>query len=92
MTVKSIEEQISTIREATQRAAASPQAALEFLRRAGIVSVTKRISKSTMAKTGGYKIVASGRVLQAKIQAQASKNPGVFSQAVAAKTQKGKSK
>lgn len=40
MTVKSIEEQINTIREATQKAAASPEAALEFLRRAGIVEAT----------------------------------------------------
>ena len=35
MTSKAIEEQINTIREAAKTASASPEAALDFLQRAG---------------------------------------------------------
>jgi hypothetical protein len=60
MTVKSIEEQISTIREATETALTSPEAALEFLQRAGIVAPNKNkvgkqiadsIGKDSISKT-----------------------------------------
>ncbi|HEY4324467.1 MAG TPA: hypothetical protein VGN20_10790 [Mucilaginibacter sp.] len=60
MTIKSIEEQISAIREVTERAAASPEAALDFLRRAGIVGVAKRNSKKS-AKSLVYGDVVSHR-------------------------------
>lgn len=39
MTLKKIYDQIATIKEATDKAAASPEAALEFLRKAGIVPI-----------------------------------------------------
>ena len=46
MTVKSIAEQINAIREATQKAAASPETALDFLRRAGIVGAGNLTAKT----------------------------------------------
>jgi hypothetical protein len=51
MTAKEIEEQIIAIREATQKALASPEAALEFLQRAGIVSADKTIAVKPGAAT-----------------------------------------
>lgn len=50
MTTKRIDEQIDTIREATKRAAASPQTALEFLRRAGIVAIARPNTKRSVKK------------------------------------------
>ena len=51
MTAKDIEEQIIAIREATAKASASPEAALEFLQRAGIVSADKTIAVKPGAAT-----------------------------------------
>jgi hypothetical protein len=54
MTAKEIEEQIIAIREATQKAMASPEAALAFLKRAGIVSADATIpAKPTAAALNG---------------------------------------
>jgi len=51
MTAKEIEEQIIAIREATQKASASPEAALDFLQRAGIISADKTITSKQSAHT-----------------------------------------
>jgi len=51
MTAKDIEEQIIAIREATQKALVSPEAALEFLQRAGIISADATIPVKPSAAT-----------------------------------------
>jgi hypothetical protein len=51
MTAREIEEQIIAIREATAKASASPEAALAFLKRAGIVSADATIPVKPSAAT-----------------------------------------
>ena len=53
MTLKSIEEQIGAIRKATATALTSPEAALDFLQRAGIVSTDKKIAGKKQGISGG---------------------------------------
>lgn len=49
MTLKSITDQINTIREVTAEATISPEAALAFLQKAGIVGVPKKANGATHA-------------------------------------------
>jgi len=44
MTSKRILDQINTIRQATEKASASPEAALEFLRKAGIIPRASQVA------------------------------------------------
>jgi len=50
MTSKQISDQIETIRSATEKASASPEAALAFLRAAGIIKPASTSEKAAQAE------------------------------------------
>jgi hypothetical protein len=93
MTTKRIDEQINTIREATKRASASPETALEFLRQAGIVAITTQSTKRSAKKDIVFEAASSAKVAYAGKRGNVTaKKPSASTRMAAAKTGKGKAR
>jgi hypothetical protein len=94
MTAKRINEQIDTIREATKRASASPETALEFLRRAGIVATSTQPTKRSPKKHVVFETTSSTKVAYpgSKRRNITAKKSSTSARITATKTGKGKGK